>query len=646
MPGRRLRNRLELTRVELKEDPATGVVPQAAGCGERLASGAKELPPQRESRAHFSCIPGPRNDRSTLMQSFRTFLSYVKPYRRQVVFIFIATICFTGLNLVPPLLIRFLANRVIVPGNWHLLPWMAGAIAMVPITSAGIRFANAWLIMYTGRRMMMDLRMAVYRRALELDMQYHTDHSGGAVVVRMMDDVNRLQRLMTDDTVRMAIDSIVFFFSVSFVFWVSPWLGGILLGFILLYVLVYKFFSRRIRLATRAFREVYDRVAGRLSETIEGVHQVRIYNTEERETALFLDRTAESLDRQLASRMASVSLGTVCQGIAGYGSTVIVALTAYFVIRGAATLGDVLAVNSYIWMAIGPAIHLTQILGELTETSVSLDRIAEVLNTRPAIRSRPGAPKIYARRGEVEFRNVRFSYTPDVPLYRDLSLRIPAGKTVALVGPTGCGKTTFTSLLMRYWDVQSGAILIDGVDIRTVDLRSLRKLFGVVLQDPVIFEGTLAENIAYGKPDASREQIVRAARAAEIYEMALALPNGFDTVLGTGGVQLSVGERQRVSIARAILKDPLILIMDEATSSLDSRSEALIQKALARVLANRTSIVIAHRLSTITRADLIVVMDNGAIVEMGRHEELMAIRGGFYRKLYEALAGGQGGISR
>jgi ATP-binding cassette subfamily B protein len=237
----------------------------------------------------------------------------------------------------------------------------------------------------------------------------------------------------------------------------------------------------------------------------------------------------------------------------------------------------------------------------------------------------------------VEFRDVHFAYTPEQPLYSGLSLKVEPGSTVALVGPTGCGKSSFVSLLMRLWDVQKGAILIDGVDIRTVELGSLRRLFGVVLQDPLLFDGTLAANIAYGRPGATREEIEKAARSAEIYEKAAQLPDGFDTVIGSRGVKLSVGEKQRVSIARAILTDPVILIMDEATSALDSESERLIQKSLARVLEGRTSFIIAHRLSTVTEADMIVVMEDGAIIETGTHEELVAREDSVYRRYHRTL---------
>jgi len=573
------------------------------------------------------------------MTAVGTVFSFLAPYRRPAVVALVATVAFTALNLLPPQLMEYLVDHVLRESRWQLVWALALAIAAVPVLAAVVRLGNAWILMFIGHRVVADLRLAMYRKIMFLEMRYHTAASTGATVSRLMEDVNRLQRLLTDDTVGILVDAIVFLFSVGYVFTKSVWLGWALLGFVGMYVVVYRVFSRRIHRSTLAFREKYDEIAGRLSETVAGVRQVRIYNREDRENEMFLNRTQQSLDMALASRMGSVSLGVTCSGIAGFGSTIIIALGAYFVITGRMTLGEVVAVNSYVWLAISPALRLTQIAGSLTETMVSVERIAEVLHTPQDIASAPGAPAIARGAGAVEFRDVTFSYDPAVALFEGLSLKVAPGRTIALVGPTGCGKTTLTSLLMRYWDVLDGQVLIDGVDVRRVDLRSLRRLFGVVPQEPLVFAGTLAENIAYGRPKARRGQIIEAARAAEIHETALTLPNGYDTVIGPDGVKLSVGQRQRVSIARAILTDPLILVMDEATSSLDSRSEALIQKALARVLAGRTSFVVAHRLSTITAADAIVVLDRGRIVESGTHAELLEIPGGLYAQHYEELLG-------
>jgi ATP-binding cassette subfamily B protein len=303
------------------------------------------------------------------------------------------------------------------------------------------------------------------------------------------------------------------------------------------------------------------------------------------------------------------------------------------------TLGDLLALNSYVWMVLHPALRLTSFAGEFAQIGVSIERISEVLREVPEIRSAPDAPPIHAPSGRVEFCAVDFAYKPDEPLFRGLSLSVAPGKTVALVGHTGCGKSTLTSLLMRFWDPQGGCVRIDGTDIRSVRLNSLRELFGVVLQNPIVFDGSIAENIAYGRPEASRAEIEAAAEAAEITEFASRLPQGLDTVLGTYGVKLSLGEKQRVSIARAVVKNPRILVMDEATSSLDSECEALIQRAISRALKGRTSFVVAHRLSTIVAADLIVVLDAGRIMETGRHDELMAVENGRYRKLYDEMRG-------
>jgi len=573
------------------------------------------------------------------MKTLATLLRYMKPYRRRILLALLGMAAFTLLDVVPPLLIRHLLDNVIAPKLWNRLLGAIALIIAVPVTSHLLQFVNLGTIMTAANRFIADVRLAMYRKVLALSLRYHGEKSSGAIVQRIMEDANMMQRLLTGDTIRLVVDLIVFVFSITIMYTISPLIGGILCGLLLLYFLAYRHFSRRIRSSTQSYRHSYDRIAGRLQETIDGVRQVRIYNREDWENALFLGRTEESLTKEIETRMGSIGLSTVCTAIAGFGSLAIAGVAAYFVLMGRLTYGDFLAINSYVWISINPVTRLTNMAGQLSETYVSVERIAELLNEKPDVRNRRGARAMPPVVGAVEFRGVHFGYEPNVPLYRGLDLRVEPGTTVALVGPTGCGKTTLTALLMRYWDIQKGAILIDGVDIRDVRVQSLRRAFGVVLQNPIIFDGTLAENIAYSAPRASAEEIERAARAAEIHDMAASLPDGYATLIGTEGVKLSVGEKQRVSIARAILKDPAILIMDEATSALDSDSEALIQKALDTVLKGRTSFVVAHRLSTITSANLIVVMERGSIVEQGTHAALMGIEGGLYRRLYRELQG-------
>ena len=573
------------------------------------------------------------------MELFRKLLPFLKTHMKQLILGLLGMCLFTLISLVPPLLTRYLVNDIIQPRVWELLLPVIILIILVPTIAVVVQFVNTFIIRQAGYRFITDIRIALYRKIFSLSMTYHQDNSSGLLVNRLMDDVNFLMRLITGDTVTLIIDLIVFIFSVTIVFTLSPSIGLILLGILVLYIFTYRHFAKKIRSSSSSYRFVYDRISERLEETVSGARHVRIYNKEHWENDKFLGRTAKSLRHALSSSMNSVSLSTICNMIAGFGSATISTIGTYYILTGRLMYGDLFAIGTYIWMALNPAIRLTNIAGQMTETFVSVRRIMDVLGEKADITSVPNALPLEKKLGSVEFKNVFFSYVPETPLYQDLSLKIEPGMSVALVGHTGCGKTTLTTLLMRYWDIQKGEILVDGMNIREIELNSLRKAFGVVLQDPVVFSGTFAENIAYGHKNASMEEITKAAHVAEIYEMIMKYPDGFDTIIGSTGIKLSVGEKQRISIARAIIKNPLILIMDEATSSLDSESESLIQKSLGKILNDRTSFIVAHRLSTITSVDLIVVMHDGRIVEKGKHSDLILIPNGHYQKLYKELQG-------
>ncbi len=572
-----------------------------------------------------------------MRNAWRLLAPYVRRYRRALLVALGATAAFNALALMPPLIFRHLIDRVVEPGQWDRLHLVILVYLAAPLLAQTVQFANAQTIVAVAHRVIADIRIALYRLVLHMSMRFHGETSTGSIVTRLMGDVGMLQQLVSGQTIQLLGDIMVFLFAMVVALTIHPVLAAILLVVVTLYAAAYRVFSKRIRAATHSMRAVNDQLVGRLQETLYGVRHVRIYNREIHERETFLQRTAQGLEHAFASGMSSVGLTATCNIIAGYGSTIIYIMAGYYVLRGRMTLGDLLALNTYVWMALNPALRLTAFAGQFSEIRVSMQRIVDLLGRQPDIRSEPGAPAIRCTEGRVEFRDVTFGYKPGEPLFEGLDLAVEPNTSVALVGHTGCGKTSLTSLLMRAWDVQGGHVLIDGTDVRTVSLGSLRSLFGVVLQDPVVFEGTLAENIAYGRPGASRREIEDAARTAEVFQFAEQLPNGLDTVLGTYGVKLSVGQKQRVSIARAILRNPRILIMDEATSALDSEAEASIQRAIARVLKGRTSFVVAHRLSTIVGADLIVVLDHGRIVEKGTHHELMQVPDGIYRGLYEEL---------
>jgi ATP-binding cassette subfamily B protein len=309
------------------------------------------------------------------------------------------------------------------------------------------------------------------------------------------------------------------------------------------------------------------------------------------------------------------------------------------VLNGSASYGDVTAFTAYTMQLLWPAVRFSELAQQLENVRISSERLFEALGESPTVVETPGARAIPSVRGDVEFQNVSFAYLPEKPVLAGFTLSVKAGQTIALVGPTGCGKTTLLALLMRLYDIENGAITIDGVPIREFTLHSLRRQFGIVLQESMLFTVSIADNVRYARPEASLEDVIAACKIAEIHDDILALPKGYNAVIGSRDVQLSTGQKQRLAIARAILASPAILIMDEATSALDTRSERAIQLAMSRFLQNRTAFIVAHRLATIRNADQIVLIDKGSIVELGDHDTLMAVPNGRYRNLFETYSG-------
>jgi len=376
-----------------------------------------------------------------------------------------------------------------------------------------------------------------------------------------------------------------------------------------------------------------DNLSALAQERLSGVILVKTFGTERQEARGFLKRNFATERVNYRYHMLCAAHSVISKGIT-YGTySVIVILGVLLAIRGEVTYGIVTAVTAFSFRLLSPVAMLASLASQLQRARVALDRIFELLQAEPDVIDQPGR-KLPRLKGDVHFENVCFQYEPNKPVLRHLSLHVLPGQTVALVGQTGCGKSTLVNLVYRYYEIGSGRLTVDGHDMGSLDTRWYRRQLAMVPQEPIILEATIAENIAYGRPKATRQQIDRAARMAELDDLIDRLQHGLDTIIGEGGAKLAVGEKQRLCIARAVLADPAILILDEATSSLDTHSEFTIQLAMRRVMANRTCFVIAHRLSTIVNADLIVVMDGGRVVEMGNHAQLMAQADGRYRQLF------------
>ncbi len=560
---------------------------------------------------------------------------FIRPFRGRLSI----AICLTGfmtlLGMLPPVLMKLVIDDVVGLEQWGDTSAICLIFLAVNVLAAAGTYWNYLIIYLVGQRLVFDIRLALFRHIQELSLRFYDQMGTGKIMARIMGDVSRIQNMVTWNTISIVNDLISFVFGLVMIFYFSWQLSLITLALLPLYLVNYLWFVKRIRRKNVTIWKKMDKVANALQERLKGTRLVRSFTNEGREAEAFADGTREVLTTALETTTLSASFSGTSGLLSGLGQTVIYCLGCYYVIVGQMTYGEVAAFSAFVFRVLSPAVRFTEVSNLLEQTSISVERIFEVLDTEPEIVERPQAQTLPQVQGHVRFRNVHFSYVKGEPVLGGVDLEVPAGRTVALVGHTGCGKTTLTSLLMRFYDVTEGAIEVDGVDIRDATLQSLRRNIGAVLQESILFHTSIYENLKYGDRHATPIQVMAAARAAEVHDFIMAQVDGYDTVVGEGGGVLSVGEKQRLAIARAILTQPGILILDEATSSLDSRSEALIQKALTRVMAGRTSFIIAHRLATIVNADMIVVMDKGQIKEVGSHEELVKLPNGDYRQLYE-----------
>ncbi|HET8714826.1 MAG TPA: ABC transporter ATP-binding protein [Holophagaceae bacterium] len=543
-------------------------------------------------------------------------------------------------GLVLPASTKYLIDDVIGKGHHGLLVPLALAAGGATIVQALASYANAQVVSVAAQRAIMTMRQRVQDHVLRLPVRYFDATKSGVVISRVMNDAEGIRNLVGTGLIQLVGSLLTALMALGVLFWLNWKLTLATLVFLGLFGGAMALAFRKLRPLFRQRNEITADITGRLTEAVGGVRILKVYVAEDRETRRFAEGT-ERLFQNIAGTITGTSAITAFStAIVGIIGVLIMVFGGKAIFAGSMTLGGLIMYTFFVGLMAAPVVQIASIGTQVSEAFAGLDRIREVLDLPTEDQEDQARTPLPAVEGRVEFQDVAFAYEEGAPVLRGLSFAVPAGATVALVGSSGSGKSTIISLVMAFNHPQEGRILVDGQDLRDLRLRDYRSKLGVVMQDNFLFDGTVADNIGFAKPGATREEIEAAGRVAHVNEFVARFELGYDTIVGERGVKLSGGQRQRVAIARAILADPRILILDEATSSLDSESEALIRDGLRRLRTGRTTFVIAHRLSTIESADQILVVEQGRIVERGTHGELMAL-GGRYRQLHDRQHGAE-----
>lgn len=568
------------------------------------------------------------------MNLYLRALLYVKPYLFRAMCAGLCTIIAAGGTAYLPWVIKDMVDQVLRDKNTEMLNYIALSIVVIFVIRGIAFYGQSYLMSYVGQRVIIDIRRAVFTKLQRLSMSFYDKNKTGTIMSYVTNDVSALQGALVDNVVEMITESVILIASIVMMIYLDWKLFLVTFGtfpFVLGFIDI---FGKRIRKSGSRIQEAAADITSVLQETVSSARVIKSFVRENYEVARFDKENMNNFRANMKNAQLMATLTPTIEFVAAIGVTIILWYGGNSVINGEITAGSLVAFLTYAVNISNPIKRLSRVIGNIQKALAAAQRVFDVLDLPETIKNAENAKLLPPAKGQVSFKNVSFSYNPGEQVISNISFDVKPGQMIAFVGPSGAGKSTVASLLPRFYDVDKGSITIDGEDLRGVTLDSLREQVGIVPQETVLFNGTVYDNILYGRLDATKEEVEAAAKAANAHNFIMELPQGYETRLGDRGMNISGGQRQRISIARAILKNPQILILDEATSALDTESERVVQEALDRLMVGRTSFVIAHRLSTIKNADRIMVLEKGQLVEQGTHDELMEMNG-LYAHLYQ-----------